>query len=196
MYDFLVDLFQVIWRNNGLSLYAGIGIVFVILRQRRFKKRIKKIIPWLFQDDSEVKNYVENQKRIESKLDLLLKERGLTWNAPISKRLEANTQTNSSRRFILLQRGLSIVQYVKKRMNLRRKRNMQKFKSRKFWMAVVTAILVVLNDGLDLGVDSETVLAFAGIVATWIIGESAVDATRKKGDANHVDYSASDEVSE
>ena len=170
--------------------------MFVVLRQRRFKKRIKKIIPWLFQDDSEVKNYVENQKRIESKLDLLLKERGLTWNAPISKRLEANTQTNSSRRFILLQRGLSIVQYVKKRMNLRRKRNMQKFKSRKFWMAVVTAILVVLNDGLDLGVDSDTVLAFAGIVATWILGESAVDATRKKGDANHVDYSASDEVSE
>jgi len=194
MYDFLVDLLQVIWRN-GLSLYAGIGIVFVILRQRRFKKQIKKIIPWLFQDDSEVKNYVENQKRIESKLDLLLKERGLTWSAPISKRLEANTQTNSSRRFILLQRGLSIVQYVKKRMNLRRM-NMQKFKSRKFWMAVVTAILVVLNDGLDLGVDSETVLAFAGIVATWIIGESAVDATRKKGDANRVDYSASDEVSE
>lgn len=73
---------------------------------------------------------------------------------------------------------------------------MQKFKSRKFWMAVVTAILVVLNDGLDLGVDSDTVLAFAGIVATWIIGESAVDATRKKGDANRVDYSASDEVSE
>ena len=73
---------------------------------------------------------------------------------------------------------------------------MQKFKSRKFWMAVVTAILVVLNDGLDLGVDSDTVLAFAGIVATWNIGESAVDATRKKGHANHVDYSASDDVSE
>lgn len=57
---------------------------------------------------------------------------------------------------------------------------MQKFKSRKFWLAVVSAILVVLNDGLELGVDSETVLAFAGIVATWIIGESAIDTARTK----------------
>lgn len=53
-----------------------------------------------------------------------------------------------------------------------------KFKSRKFWMAVVTAVLIVLNDGLDLGIDKETVIAFAGIVATFILGEAAVDAKR------------------
>ena len=58
---------------------------------------------------------------------------------------------------------------------------MQKMKSRKFWMAVVTAVLVVLNDGLDLGIDQDTVLTFAGLVATWILGESAIDATRVKG---------------
>lgn len=57
---------------------------------------------------------------------------------------------------------------------------MQKLKSRKFLLAVVSAILVVLNDGLDLGISSETVLTFAGLAATWIIGESAVDAARKK----------------
>ena len=56
-----------------------------------------------------------------------------------------------------------------------------KFKSRKFILAVVSAILIVLNDGLELGIDSNTVLAFAGIVATWIIGESAVDAKRAGG---------------
>ena len=56
----------------------------------------------------------------------------------------------------------------------------QKFKSRKFWMAVVSAILVILNEGLDLGIDQDTVLTFAGLVATWILGESVVDATRAK----------------
>lgn len=57
---------------------------------------------------------------------------------------------------------------------------MQKFKSRKFILAVVGAILIVLNDGLDLGVDSDTVLAFAGLLAVWITGESVVDSARAK----------------
>ena len=58
----------------------------------------------------------------------------------------------------------------------------KKFKSRKFILAVVTAVLIVLNDGLDLGIDSETVLAFAGIVAVWITGESVVDTARANSD--------------
>ena len=68
---------------------------------------------------------------------------------------------------------------------------MNKLKSRKFWMAVVTAVLIVLNDGLDLGIDTETVIAFAGIVATFIIGESAVDAKRAGGKSDDVAYSDS-----
>lgn len=55
-----------------------------------------------------------------------------------------------------------------------------KLTSRKFWLAVVSAILVVLNEGLDLGISNETVLAFAGIVITWILGETAVDVKRIK----------------
>jgi|GEM_PF-2059844 len=74
---------------------------------------------------------------------------------------------------------------------------LQKLKSRKFILAVVSAVLVVLNDGLDLGIDQETVLTFAGLVATWIIGEAAVDATRAKGAAqNGTDYNASENVGE
>lgn len=55
---------------------------------------------------------------------------------------------------------------------------LQKLKSRKFIIAVVGAILIIANDGLDLGIESETVLAFAGLLATWIVGEAAVDAKR------------------
>lgn len=70
---------------------------------------------------------------------------------------------------------------------------MQKFKSRKFWMAIISALLVVLNEGLGLGVDSETVLAFAAIVISYIIGESHVDS--KKAGVNQVepDYNAADD---
>lgn len=57
---------------------------------------------------------------------------------------------------------------------------MNKFKSRKFWMAVITGVLIILNDGLDLGIDQDTVLAFAGIMATFILGEAGVDALRSK----------------
>ena len=53
-----------------------------------------------------------------------------------------------------------------------------KLKSRKLWMAIVSALLVVLNEGLGLGIDSETVLAFAGIVASYILGQSAVDTKK------------------
>lgn len=58
---------------------------------------------------------------------------------------------------------------------------MQKFKSRKFWMAVITGFLVVANDGLDLGIDQDTVLTFSGLVISWILGESAVDTARARG---------------
>lgn len=55
---------------------------------------------------------------------------------------------------------------------------MEKIKSRKFLMALATGILIILNDGLDMGLDTETILYVVGIVGGWIIGESAVDAAR------------------
>ena len=56
---------------------------------------------------------------------------------------------------------------------------MDKLKSRKLWMAVVSGVLVVLNEGLGLGVNTETVIAFTGIVMSYIIGQSHVDAKRE-----------------
>jgi len=55
---------------------------------------------------------------------------------------------------------------------------MEKLRSRKFWMAVISALLVILNDGLGLGIDAEAVLAFAGIVLGYIFGEAYADAHR------------------
>ena len=55
-----------------------------------------------------------------------------------------------------------------------------KFKSRKFWMAVVSGLLVIANDGLELGLPSETVIAFAAIVIGWVFAEAYVDGKRNE----------------
>lgn len=54
----------------------------------------------------------------------------------------------------------------------------QKFKSRKFWLAVTGGILVILNDGLGLNIDSETILSFTGIIISYILGESYIDSKK------------------
>ena len=52
---------------------------------------------------------------------------------------------------------------------------MEKLKSRKFWMAVISAVLIVLNEGLGWNVPSETVLSFAAVVLGWVFAEAYVD---------------------
>ena len=56
---------------------------------------------------------------------------------------------------------------------------MEKLKSRKFWMAVVSGLLIIANDGLDLGLPNESVMAIAAIALGYIFGEAAVDALKK-----------------
>ncbi len=51
----------------------------------------------------------------------------------------------------------------------------EKLKSRKFWMAVVGGLLVVANEGLELGIDPQTVLNFSALVLGWIFAEAYVD---------------------
>lgn len=55
---------------------------------------------------------------------------------------------------------------------------LQRLKSRKFLMAFFTALLIVLNEGLDFGVSTEAYGWFSGVVIAWILGESYVDANK------------------
>lgn len=50
-----------------------------------------------------------------------------------------------------------------------------RLKSRKFLMAVATALLIVLNEGLDLGIPADAYAWFVGVVISYIIGESYID---------------------
>lgn len=185
MYELIIEMAHTVWKN-GFSLTALGTAVYVLLKQRAVKKRLRRFIPWLLADDSETKHYVANQARIEMKVDLLLQERGIEWsvltletsaNSAIEDKASSTCSTvASSAAQGAVRRG--IWSYTNS--NMRRRKFMNKFKSRKFWMAVITGLLIILNDGLDLGIDQDTVLAFAGIMATFILGEAGVDAVRSK----------------
>lgn len=54
----------------------------------------------------------------------------------------------------------------------------QKLTSRKFWMAVVGAVLMVANEGLGLNIPSDVIIPFAALIISYILGEGAVDVAR------------------
>ena len=54
----------------------------------------------------------------------------------------------------------------------------EKLKSRKFLLAVVSALLIIANDGLGLNLDKDTIMTLASIVISYILGQSFVDAKR------------------
>lgn len=51
----------------------------------------------------------------------------------------------------------------------------ERLKSRKFLMAFFTALLIILNEGLGLGVDPDAYAWIVGVVVAYIAGESIVD---------------------
>ena len=50
--------------------------------------------------------------------------------------------------------------------------------SRKFWLAVATALTMLLSGHLGIELDAETVVAVVLPVVAWILGESFVDANK------------------
>jgi hypothetical protein len=56
----------------------------------------------------------------------------------------------------------------------------QKLTSRKFWVAVATAIFIILSEGLGLNVDSSLYWKIVTLALGYIFGEAAVDVARAK----------------
>lgn len=63
MYDLIMDIFHTLMKN-GLTLSSLGAVVFLILKQRKMKRRMRKYLPWIFSDDPDVSEYVGNQKII------------------------------------------------------------------------------------------------------------------------------------
>lgn len=61
--------------------------------------------------------------------------------------------------------------------NQRRNKKMKnKLLSRKLWMAIFGALLPVLNQEFNLGLNTDTVIASAGAIVAYILGQAHVDA--------------------
>ena len=58
---------------------------------------------------------------------------------------------------------------------------MDRLKSRKFLMALATALLMILNEGLDLGIPADVYGWIVSVVIAWILGESYVDGRAAGG---------------
>ncbi len=69
---------------------------------------------------------------------------------------------------------------------------MSKLKSRKFWMAVVSGLLVVTNQGLGLELPDDTILAFAGIVLGYMVSQGWVDGLEIKAQAGQTNIGGTD----
>ncbi|MEF3306693.1 hypothetical protein [Paenibacillus sp. GYB003] len=178
MYDLLIEIGQS-FVKHGVSYTALIASLLALLKSSAVKRRLRRFFPWLFREDTE--RYIQNQHRIESKIDLLLQKEGIEWNASLNG--TTGNPSNARTGFIASSAARSAARFVARCITYpirKGSRSMSKFKSRKFWMAIISAILVVLNDGLDLGIDNNTVLAFAGIVMSFVFGEAYVDAKRVK----------------
>ena len=52
---------------------------------------------------------------------------------------------------------------------------MDKIKSRKLWATVATALLVLCNRKLGLGLDAADLATLAGLVATYLVAQGIVD---------------------
>ena len=51
----------------------------------------------------------------------------------------------------------------------------QKLTSRKFWVAVASAVFIILSEGLGFNIDSDLYWKIVAITLGYIFGESAVD---------------------
>lgn len=76
MYDFIVETISVLFKN-GLSLSSLGAVVFLILKQRKMKRRLRRVFPWMFSDDHEVTAYMGNQRRIMDNQERIMRHIGV-----------------------------------------------------------------------------------------------------------------------
>lgn len=65
---------------------------------------------------------------------------------------------------------------------------MEKLKSRKLWTAIITAVLVVLNDQLKWGISQDTITSFVAIAIGYIVGQGYADGKKVQGGSGNEKY--------
>lgn len=101
MYDFLISLLETIFRH-GWSLSSAGAIVFLLLKQRKIKKRLQKYFPWMFSEENDVRAYATNQLLILENQRRIMISLGVEPCGPTMKLSEAEAK-NCSKLSKLLQ---------------------------------------------------------------------------------------------
>lgn len=52
----------------------------------------------------------------------------------------------------------------------------ERLKSRKLWVALITAVVIFLNDVFEFGLDEATITALVTTAVGYVLGQGAVDA--------------------
>jgi hypothetical protein len=115
MFDFIDWL--ITNRNKPIDYIFLAAVVFIIDRFGRnlITSQVKRLFH--VDDKSQFKQYVQNQQRIESKLNLLLQKEGIIWNAPTLPPNSRDIVTIRKRLSLLRWTALSLVRDAEKYIN-------------------------------------------------------------------------------
>lgn len=174
--EIVVSIFK-----HGWSVTTFVVALTALLRVNSVRRALLRRLPRRFRHEDRL-------DRIEHKLDALMSTGGVTWDADLMiGKNAANVTDGVKKTSILSQAGYALAGFTKSFtrvtaiFHLRGKTTMKsKFLSRKFLMAVISAALVIANDGLELGLDQNTIVAFGSIVVGWIVSEAVVDVSGKE----------------
>ncbi|WP_307474358.1 hypothetical protein [Paenibacillus harenae] len=186
MFDF-IDWFI---ENRNKPLGYIILAAFVFLIDRFGRKLITDQVKRLFhvEDKTEFKQYVQNQQRIEEKLELLLQKEGITWHAPTSPLDSADTATRRRRLFLPHWVGLSpvraAIQYI----------NYWRFKmsniNKGILIPLLSAIALFVKEAFGYEISTELIDMSANIILYLIMAAGLFMNFKKKKDVQKDDTEA------
>jgi hypothetical protein len=182
--------------KHGMSTTTLVLVIVALLRIQIIQNMILRRVPRRYRNKDRL-------EVVEKKIDALLSAGGVSWDVDSTIGKNAPPEIIGQPRKSLLQQVVyahaTIARYFTRsketyHLSQRRMNMKSKLLSRKFILALATGLLVILNDGLSLGLDTETIMYVVGIVATWILGEAAVDARRKTPEVTPYDAKSLDIV--
>lgn len=139
-----------------LALVAPFVVIWMKISNEKGKKAKQLLIERRQMQIAFNLNEIMEAMKVESK-----------WS--IQEIESTHTVLPSLKRFVLLSQAVTI---------LRRKKVMEKLKSRKLWLALLGAIIPVLNVELGLDLDAGTIWTIVASIIAGIAGLAHVDAKR------------------
>lgn len=192
MGDYILAVIESFFKY-GVTPTALVMALIYFFRTKHFKRLANRRVPWLFKDDTDVLNYQARQIRIDNKLDRLAEFLGVPeWDVPYSHGKKSLNETNGQE--INLLKSLAAYAHAHTigaltRTNMdsyhskTREGNIQmknKLLSRKFLIAILTGVLISLNEALEWGWSQGAIDSIVTVAVGWIAVEGATDVMKKK----------------